>query len=57
MKALFAAQNDPDACIKAAEDLTTKFKDTQFKEIALIFEARAYQMKNDPTTPRSTRSR
>lgn len=48
VKALFAAQNDPDACIKAADDLTTKFKDTQFKEIALFMEARAYNMKGDP---------
>lgn len=48
VKALFAAQADPDATIKAAEDLTTKFKDTQFKETALLMESRAYQMKNDP---------
>ena len=47
MKALFAANGDPDATIKAAEDLTTKFKDTQFKETALVFEANAYRTKGD----------
>jgi len=48
VKALFGAQNDPDATIKAAEDLIGKFKDTQFKDTALLMEARAYQLKNDP---------
>jgi tetratricopeptide (TPR) repeat protein len=38
---------DPDAIIKAADDLLTKFTDTDFKEIALSLKARAYQMKND----------
>jgi tetratricopeptide (TPR) repeat protein len=45
--ALQSAQADPDATIKAAEDLLTKFKDTQFKEIALFMEAGAYMKKND----------
>lgn len=38
---------DPDATIKAAEDLMTKFSDTEFKEFALTMEARAYQQKGD----------
>jgi len=33
----------PDSQIKAAEDLLTKFADTDFKEYALSIEARAYQ--------------
>src|SRR5581483_11080024 len=33
--------------IKAADDLLTKFADTQFKEMALLVEANAYQAKND----------
>jgi tetratricopeptide (TPR) repeat protein len=48
--ALFNAANtpgNPDAIIKAAEDLTTKFADTDFKEIALMVEAQAYQQKGD----------
>jgi len=49
LQALGAAQqkNDPNEIIKAAEDLITKFADTEFKEIALSMEARAYQMKGD----------
>jgi tetratricopeptide (TPR) repeat protein len=38
---------DPDAQIKAAEDLLTKFADTQFKELALTIEAIAYRSKPD----------
>lgn len=45
--ALNSAQSDPDATIKAAEELMTKFADTEFKELALLMEARAYQMKGD----------
>jgi tetratricopeptide (TPR) repeat protein len=45
--ALQNAQADPDATIKAADDLITKFKDTQFKEIALFMEAGAYMRKGD----------
>ena len=37
----------PDAMIKAAEDLVTKFADTEFKELAYTFEAQAYQQKGD----------
>jgi tetratricopeptide (TPR) repeat protein len=40
---------NPDATIKAAEDLMTKFADTDFKETALYMEADAYQQKRDPT--------
>jgi tetratricopeptide (TPR) repeat protein len=46
--ALMQAQGNPDATIKAAEDLTTKYADTFYKEIALMMEAQAYQQKNDP---------
>src|SRR5262245_16399706 len=42
-----AQQAGPDAMIKAAEELLTKFADTDFKEIALLFEAQAYKAKND----------
>lgn len=38
---------DPDAVIKAAEDLINKFADTEFKEFALTMEAKAYQQKGD----------
>jgi len=50
VQALFNAANgrDPDGIIKAAEELLTKFADTDFKEIALWTEATAYQQKNDP---------
>src|SRR5689334_840221 len=37
----------PDAIIKAADELLTKFSDTEFKELALTFEANAYQQKGD----------
>jgi tetratricopeptide (TPR) repeat protein len=37
----------PDAMIKAADDLLTKFADTDFKELAYTFEAKAYQQKGD----------
>ena len=45
---LTAAQAGPDQTIAAAEAVLTNFADTEFKEIALFFEARAYQQKNDP---------
>jgi tetratricopeptide (TPR) repeat protein len=41
------AQTNPDAAIKAAEDLITKFADTDYKEFALMVEAQAYKNKND----------
>jgi len=42
-----ANANNPDGVIKAADDLTTKYSDTNFKEIALYLEATAYQRKHD----------
>ena len=39
---------DPDATIAAAENLLSKFADTEFKDLALLMEARAYQTKGDP---------
>jgi tetratricopeptide (TPR) repeat protein len=49
VQALFTAMQgrDPDATIKTAEDLLNKYADTDFKEIALISEATAYQQKGD----------
>jgi tetratricopeptide (TPR) repeat protein len=48
VKAMFsAAQASPDQTITAAESLITGFADTEFKETALYFEARAYQQKSD----------
>src|SRR5215469_6360799 len=47
LMALFNSQNDPDATIKNAEDLLSKYKDTEFKDTALMMEARAYQAKGD----------
>lgn len=46
--ALMQAQNNPDAAIKAADDLVTKYADTYYKEIALTVEAQAYRAKGDP---------
>ncbi len=49
LKALQALQSapDPDGQIKAAEDLLSKYADTDFKEWALTIEANAYRNKND----------
>src|SRR5271157_2781862 len=49
VQAMIAAMQgrDPDASIKAAEDLLAKYADTEFKEIALVMEATAYQQKGD----------
>lgn len=49
LQGLFQAQqsNNADAVIKAAEELITKFADTEFKEIVFLFEAQAYKAKND----------
>jgi tetratricopeptide (TPR) repeat protein len=41
------AQGNPDAVIKAAEDLLTKFADTVYKADALFMEAIAYEQKRD----------
>src|SRR5437016_12841873 len=46
LQALFGAQ-DPDSRIKAAENLLSKFADTEFKAIALYLEAASYEQKND----------
>ena len=45
--ALIQAQGNPDATIKAAEDLLSKFADSTFKETALFTEAQAYKDKKD----------
>ena len=47
LQALQAAAGDPDKSIAAAENLITKFADTEFKAIALYIEADAYQRKGD----------
>jgi tetratricopeptide (TPR) repeat protein len=46
VQAMLQAQ-DPDAQIKAAEDLINKFGSTEFKSMAFYIEADAYQRKND----------
>jgi tetratricopeptide (TPR) repeat protein len=48
-KAIVAIQSstDPDAIIKASEELLTNYADSDFKEYALTMEAKAYQMKHD----------
>jgi tetratricopeptide (TPR) repeat protein len=45
--ALVAAASDPDKAIAAAENLITKFADSDFKSTALNLEADAYQRKGD----------
>ena len=47
LQALINARSSPDATIKAAEDLMTKFADTDFKDLALFSEAGAYEQKRD----------
>jgi tetratricopeptide (TPR) repeat protein len=47
VQAMFQTQ-DSDAIIKAAEDLLTKYADTQFKEAALVMESEAYRAKIPP---------
>jgi tetratricopeptide (TPR) repeat protein len=49
LQALFGAQGNPDATIKAADELLTKFADTDFKEQAYYLEADAYHIKKDDT--------
>ncbi len=46
--ALMQSQGNPDAAIKAADELLTKYADTYYKEIALTLEAQAYRQKGDP---------
>ncbi len=48
VQALAKAQGNPDATIAAADNLVTKYADTQFKDIALFMEAQAYRQKGDP---------
>jgi tetratricopeptide (TPR) repeat protein len=49
VQALQSAQSsgDPDAVIKASEDLLNRYADTEYKEFALQVEAKAYQQKRD----------
>jgi len=47
LMALIQAQGNPDATIKAADELISKYADTTFKESALLAEANAYQQKGD----------
>jgi len=49
VRAVFTAQSsqNPDATVKAAEELLGKFADTEYKEIVLLLEADAYQQKGD----------
>lgn len=49
VKAMLAAQT-PDAKIAAVEELVTKYKDTEFKSIALTQGAQAAQVKGDQIT-------
>jgi tetratricopeptide (TPR) repeat protein len=46
IKAMFGAQ-DPDVRIKAADELMTKFADTEFKPLAMYLTAVSYEQKND----------
>ena len=46
IKLMFGAQ-DPDARIKAADELMTKFADTEFKTLAMYLMAASYEQKND----------
>jgi tetratricopeptide (TPR) repeat protein len=46
LQAMFGAQ-DPDSRIKAADNLLSKFADTDFKDIALFFAAASYEQKGD----------
>lgn len=45
--ALMQAQGNPDAMIKAADELVEKYADSFYKETALVFEANAYKEKGD----------
>ncbi|HUI82352.1 MAG TPA: hypothetical protein VLY24_30725 [Bryobacteraceae bacterium] len=47
LQALFAAAGKPDEVIAAAENVLTKFPDTEFKDSALFMEADAYRQKGD----------
>ena len=45
--ALQAAQGNPDAMIKACDELLTKYADTDFKELCLYMQAISYEQKGD----------
>ncbi|MBV9744395.1 MAG: hypothetical protein JO099_11575 [Acidobacteriia bacterium] len=49
VQAVFTAaqSNNPDGVITASENLLSKFKDTDFKDIVLFMEAQSYQQKGD----------
>lgn len=47
LQAMFAALNDPDACIKAGEDVLANFANTEFKSVVLNTIADAYNRKGD----------
>jgi tetratricopeptide (TPR) repeat protein len=47
LQALFNAQTDPDATIKAADDILTNFPDTDYKEAVLGLQINAYRQKRD----------
>ncbi len=47
LQALFNAQADPDATIKAADDILTNFPDTDYKEAVLGMQINAYRQKRD----------
>jgi tetratricopeptide (TPR) repeat protein len=47
LQALFMAAGKPDEVIMAAENVLTKFPDTDFKDTVLFMEAEAYRQKGD----------
>jgi tetratricopeptide (TPR) repeat protein len=47
VQAMQAALSDPDKAIAACENVITKFADSEFKNIALTWEAKAYEEKKD----------
>jgi tetratricopeptide (TPR) repeat protein len=47
LQAMFGALNNPDACIKAGEDVLANFANTEFKSIVLSTVADAYNRKGD----------
>jgi len=56
--ALFQAQpQGPDAVIKAADELLTKFADTEFKEAALTLQSQAYKAKGEEAKAQVTAER
>src|SRR5262245_54439984 len=47
LNAIQAAQGNPDAIIKACDDLITKFADTDYKALCIHFQAVSYEQKGD----------